>query len=290
MVEQLLPFPRPSLAQPWSDPLPPSPFDYPASATTVKTFLVEPHHHAVAVLMSPIANVTAFSVKGTGSQIAYVTTSGQPASGIIISPVFPAFDDHIDVSLTVNATGPVHVAVIGLDSTFPAPNAIQLVGEDVTLGGVTVPAALADALAVATTYQFGADVLLWNGTTFDRQRGVVDLGALITAVAATTTQNSPDQTNYNGRGVKVRLNTTAIGTGSITLHVQGKDSVSGSYYDLLVGAAVVTNALNIYEVYPGVTVTANVSASTAVPRIWRVQTVANNANAASYTVAVDLIP
>jgi hypothetical protein len=132
-------------------------------------------------------------------------------------------------------------------------------------------------------------VYLHNGASWDRQRANEDPGALITAVAVTTSQNSGDQTNYNWRGVKVALNMTSVGTGSVTLTIQGKDTVSGSYYTLLSGAAVVTNVLNVYEVYPGVTATANVSASTTVPRTFRVLVTANNANPTTYTVGAMFI-
>lgn len=112
---------------------------------------------------------------------------------------------------------------------------------------------------------------------------------LITAVAATTTQTGADQINTAGRGVKVVLDMTTVGTGSVTLTIQGKDVASGKYYTLLAGAAVVTNSTNVYELYPGLPATANVSANTTLPRTWRVVATANNANAASYTVGASVI-
>lgn len=118
-----------------------------------------------------------------------------------------------------------------------------------------------------------------------------DYVGLINAAAATTTQTSPDQTNVNGsRGVKVVIVTTAIGTGSVTVTIQGKDKISGSYYTLLAGAAVVTNTTNVYTVFPGAPVTANVSANDELPETWRVTVTANNANAATYTVGASLLP
>src|SRR5690349_21105935 len=74
---------------------------------------------------------------------------------------------------------------------------------------------------------------------------------LITAVGATTTQVSDDQINMGGKILIVTLNTTAIGSGSITLTVQGKDPASGSYYTILSGSAVTTNTINVYTVIPG---------------------------------------
>jgi hypothetical protein len=116
-----------------------------------------------------------------------------------------------------------------------------------------------------------------------------DTGALITATGATTTQTSADQTNNTGRGVKVVLDMTAVGTGSVTLTIQGKDTASGKYYTLLAGAAVTTNTTNVYTVYPGAPATANVSANDVLPRTWRVLVTANNVNPASYTVGASVV-
>lgn len=121
------------------------------------------------------------------------------------------------------------------------------------------------------------------------EEGPFDVGALITASSATTTQTSADQTNTSARGIKVVLNTTAIGTGSVTVVIQGKDQASGQYYTILSGAAVTTNTTNVYTVYPGVTATANVAANDVLPATWRVQVTANNANAATYTVGASLL-
>lgn len=135
-------------------------------------------------------------------------------------------------------------------------------------------------------YEMGA---LYNGATADLQRGNINTAALITATGATTTQTGADQTNFNGRGLKVVLDMTTVGTGSVTLTIQGKDATSGKYYTLLAGAAVVTISTNVYEVYPGVAVAANVSANATLPRTWRVIATANNANATTYTIGASVI-
>lgn len=113
--------------------------------------------------------------------------------------------------------------------------------------------------------------------------------SLIAAAAATTTQTTPDQTNVGGRGVAVVLDVTAIGTGSVTLAIQGKDPASGKYYTLLAGAAVVANGTTVYSVYPGLVVAANVAANAVLPRTWRVVVTANNANPATYTVGASVL-
>lgn len=111
------------------------------------------------------------------------------------------------------------------------------------------------------------------------QRGSLDIAA-----GATTTQTGPDLNNQCDRGVTVILDMTTVGTGSVTLTIQGKDRRSGKYYTLLAGAAVITNSTNRYTVYPGLTAAANLVASDVLPDLWRVLVTANNANPATYTV------
>ncbi len=131
--------------------------------------------------------------------------------------------------------------------------------------------------------------MMWNGASWDFQRNNLDNITLLASAARTTTQTVADQTNYNARGIVVVLDMTVVGTGSVTLEIDAKDPVSGKYYAVLTGAAVTTNSTNVYTVYPGNTVTANVSASTVLPRTWRVKVTANNANSATYSVGAMLI-
>lgn len=119
--------------------------------------------------------------------------------------------------------------------------------------------------------------------------GNSEFPALITAAGVTTSQNSGDQVNINGRGIKIILSTTAIGTGSVTLEIDGKDPASGAYYPILTGAAVTTDTTVVYTVYPGLTAAANSVANDVLPRTWRVLVTANNANPATYSVGATVI-
>lgn len=125
---------------------------------------------------------------------------------------------------------------------------------------------------------------LFNGTTWDRQRNNTQ-NTLLASAARTVTTSSPDQTNYNAKGLHVVLDVTVAGTGDITLTIEGKDGLSGKYYTLLAGTNVTTNSTNVYKVYPGLPATANVSANDIVPRTYRVTVTANNANIITYSVA-----
>lgn len=113
---------------------------------------------------------------------------------------------------------------------------------------------------------------------------------ILASAARTTTQTSADQLNGMGAAYLVLfLNMTVVGTGSVTISVQGYDPTSASYYTIFTGAAVVTNSANRYVVGPGIPVSANVSANDVIPPVYRVVVTANNANPATYSVGAQLV-
>lgn len=147
-----------------------------------------------------------------------------------------------------------------------------------------------DALVPGTLLFVENFPTLFNGASYDRQRGNVDSAALITLAAqAAGTVSSPDQTNYNNRGAKFFMNLTAL-TGGATcqLKVQGKDPVSGVYFDIAASAAIVATGLTVITVYPGITTTANVSLNDIIPRTYRVQAIVA-VGTATGTIADSLI-
>lgn len=175
---------------------------------------------------------------------------------------------------------------------------LQLTSRGHLVGSVVTTAAGADAASNTVGVMIGlsgtgSSVMVnqnaFNGATWDRLRGNVDQTVGITASGVTTTQTGADQTNYNGRGLIVVLDMTSVGTGSVTLEIDGKDLSSGKYYALLTGAAVTTNSTNVYILYPGVAAVANAAVSMGLPRTWRVKVTANNANAATYTVSASVM-
>lgn len=142
---------------------------------------------------------------------------------------------------------------------------------------------------VTSTHLLLLGPALYNGAAHDQQRGNLDNIVVLASATRTTTQTQADQTNYNHRGIIAVLDMTTVGTGSVTLEIDGKDPVSGKYYAILTGAAVVTNSTNIYTIYPGIAASANVSANNVLPRTWRVKVTANNANSATYSIGAMLI-
>lgn len=155
--------------------------------------------------------------------------------------------------------------------------------------GVDLPApiALSDAITNPTSPVGAGAGLNFNGSTWDRRRGNTNV-TLLASVSRTTNQTGADTTNYNHRGIHAVLDMTAVGTGSVTLTIEGKDEASGKYYTILAGAAVTTNSTNVYKVFPGATAAANAVANDVIPRTFRINVTANNANAATYSVGYSL--
>jgi hypothetical protein len=202
------------------------------------------------------------------------TDSGNPIKvGGRYNSTKPTLTDGQRGDIQLGSKGAVAVQLMIPDSGFPVPSISDVDG--VGVGGAIV------VFSRPTSF---------NGTTWDRVRGNQDnVTAGITASGVTTTQTGADQTNYNSRGLHVVLDMTAVGTGSVTLEIDGKDPVSGKYYAILTGAAVITNSTNVYKVYPGITAAANISVSDILPRTWRIKVTANNANATTYTVGAMLV-
>lgn len=109
---------------------------------------------------------------------------------------------------------------------------------------------------------------------------------LLPSGARTATPTIPDQGNFTWRCVDVVLNVTANpGAQTLTLAVNGKDPVSGAVFALLTGATVSGNSVNVYTICPGVTVAANVTASTFLPALWQVTVTHSAAGSWTYSVS-----
>lgn len=120
-----------------------------------------------------------------------------------------------------------------------------------------------------------------------------DKGALITLSAqGVGTVNGTDQANTNGRGAHVCINISAIsGTiPTLTVKIQGKDTVSGQYYDLLTSTALAATGFTFLTLCPGAATTANLSIPQLLPATWRViATVAGTTPSVTATVGASVV-
>lgn len=134
-----------------------------------------------------------------------------------------------------------------------------------------------------------SNLFAFNGATWDRQRGNVS-ATLLASAARTASANSADQVNYNGCGVRVSIDVTALtGVPSITVAIKTKDSASGVYTTALASAAITAIGHTELTVYPGLPATANVSANAILSRTWRVEAAHSTADSITYSVSADTL-
>lgn len=118
--------------------------------------------------------------------------------------------------------------------------------------------------------------------------------SVLASAARTATTNSADIANLGWRGVQVVINATANPGGgeTLALSVQGKDVVSGSYYDIAASGTVLTagNGIKALTVYPGVLAadgaTGNTQKSAAVPATFRVVVTHSSSGSWVYSVSI----
>ena len=116
---------------------------------------------------------------------------------------------------------------------------------------------------------------------------------ILANAARTSTTNSPDQTNYNARGLLVHMDITAVpGGDTVILRLQFKDPVSGIYDTLLSDAAVSVTGIRTAIIYPGVGAASNgihVVQSRILSRTWRVAVAHSGSGSFTYSVSAAYI-
>lgn len=167
----------------------------------------------------------------------------------------------------------------GANSTEPAPasqvTATQPVSGTVTANvtGYPTAAASADGLTNPTVTQIGAAGLLFNGTTWDRERANFNTTTGDTG-AKVATGNGATQTNFNAVGATVVFNVGAVTgtTPTMVLKLQGSADSGTTWYDIPGASTASLTATGVVtlQLYPGLTPVANAAVSAPLPRTWRV--------------------
>jgi hypothetical protein len=169
---------------------------------------------------------------------------------------------------------------------IPAASQVQVVTLSSTGGTQAMVGAASDGPGSLTGLVVNSQSLLYDGsTTFFRQRGNLDAVGLASA-ARTAVINTSPILNYNHRGVKVGINITAAGTGTLTFTIKGLESIGGAYYTMLASAAQSGTGLVILTVYPGVAAVANVSANDVLPKTFRVEVTGSDGSSWTYSISV----
>lgn len=115
-------------------------------------------------------------------------------------------------------------------------------------------------------------------------------GTAFTSAVRTASGNSADLINASNKGVHVVIDMTAVPTvETVTFTIEGKDPLSGKYYDILVSSAIVAVSTVVLKVYPGITVAANLSVSDVLPNTYRIKTTHSASGNFTYSVATNTV-
>ena len=184
-----------------------------------------------------------------------------------------------NLSLRYNTTGNlVSVSFITNEGSYAVYGYVNVAQANITINGVAITSKPVFDSLIASLSPDG------NSNS--------DTGSLATLAAAPVGGNSADQTNLSGKGVVIVVDVTAIAgtTPSLIVTIQGKDTASGKYYNILASAAITTVSTTVLTVYPGVLTAANVAAAMPLSKTWRVlYTIAGTTPAITATIGASVI-
>lgn len=199
----------------------------------------------------------------------------------------------VDVTTSVDFTVTLDSEVVSVDVTNTDDITVTLDGETVTVDSeLAAAAALADGAANPTVPTAGAGQLLYNNTTWDRERNNYVVTAY--ASAARTTSGWVEMTNYNARGAYIVVNITGIGADqTMTVSAQVYDlAASGQQETIWSSAALTPTGRHTYLIYPGAGAAAEDVVETVsypLPRLWNLSTVLNNSEPITFSIGVHYI-
>ena len=130
--------------------------------------------------------------------------------------------------------------------------------------------------------------IISGANSYDPTGPLTISGGVTTEGARSAGITGNDMTNYGYVGAVITTNVTVIsGSPIIQVEVQGKDSTSGTYYNILSGAIIDVVSGSVLKIHPDLTGVTNVTAKDVIPRKWRIN-VANigGTDAITYTVGV----
>lgn len=162
-----------------------------------------------------------------------------------------------------------------------AANLLATVSGTVGVTGYPTAAASADALANPTVTKVDSTGLVFNGTSWDRVRGMSTALTTGDTGAKVATGNGATITNVGNKGVQILVNMGVVSgtTPTAVFKVQGSTDAGTTWYDVpgASTASIVATGQYGILIYPGIAVTAGVAttgttatANMVIPRTWRI--------------------
>jgi len=231
-----------------------------------------------------IGSITTLPALPTGANvIGGVTQSGTWNIGSITTLPALAAGSAIIGSVKLMDTAGTNVGTIKAASTAAAFTDTALVIDNRPgTAMLTSSAALADALANPTLGQQAVLNSVFNGTTWDRQRGGIGVSTTTGDTGAkTATGNGATQTNVGYKGISLVIAMGAVTGTTPTCVIKMQSSVDGgtNWVDIPGATTASLTATGVWgiDLYPGQAVTAGTTttgtkatASGILPRTWRV--------------------
>jgi len=113
---------------------------------------------------------------------------------------------------------------------------------------------------------------------------------LFASAARTATPTAAEFYSNGARGLHLVIDATAIvATPSVVPTLDGKDELSGKWYNLLTGAAITGVSTAVLKIFPGITVAANLAVSDTIPNRLRLVMTHGDADSITYSAAVHLL-
>jgi hypothetical protein len=99
--------------------------------------------------------------------------------------------------------------------------------------------------------------------------------------------NPPGNTYW--RSLRLYVRVTAFTSGGLTVKIQGRDEISDSYYDILVGTKITATGFRVYRVSESLPPVAGATAQDQLPYRWRIVATPDNGTPIDYSVAFVLL-
>lgn len=113
---------------------------------------------------------------------------------------------------------------------------------------------------------------------------------ILASAARTASVTGEDISNYNSSGAHIILDISAISVATeLTVTVQGKDSTSGNYYNILTSAVLNVVDTFLLKSHPDVTEEANFAVSDSLPLIFRINVAHSDTDSITYSISVNFL-
>jgi hypothetical protein len=114
--------------------------------------------------------------------------------------------------------------------------------------------------------------------------------SVYTSVARTATPTAVSISDRHVESIHVVIVTSAIAaTPSVVPTIDGYDPLSGTWYNILTGAAITSTGTIVLKVGPDLVAVANLTANDVLPRTYRVVMTHGDADSITYTVNINSV-